>query len=76
MNNNQLKNLFDSSINSVKPKSNVGQKEFEDLMFILSNEFHWTQKDIQETDLPFVFEVLNARKRMFDEQERQAKRRR
>lgn len=51
-------------------------REYQNLMFILVNEFHWSQSDIAEADLPFVMELLSARKRMISEQERQSKRRR
>jgi hypothetical protein len=69
---NPLRNLFS---NTIKIKD-VDNTDYENLMFILVNEFHWTQKDIQETDLPFVYELLYARKRMIDEQEKDLKRRR
>lgn len=51
-------------------------KEYQNLIFILVNEFHWTQEDIEKSDMPFVIELLNTRKRIMDEQERQSKRRR
>ncbi|HEY9702089.1 MAG TPA: hypothetical protein V6C58_06570 [Allocoleopsis sp.] len=72
MNENIIRNFF----NETKKSISDTPKEYEDLMFILVNEFHWSQKDIAEAELPFVYELLNARKRMIQEQERQSKRRR
>lgn len=41
-------------------------KDIEDLYFILVNEFHWTQEDIFGTDIPFIIQVLSARKRFIE----------
>ena len=66
-----IKDLKDSlqEVIALSPKSS--QKDYEDLMFVLANEFHWTQEDIYNTDIPFILNLLNARKRFNDEQERQ-----
>jgi hypothetical protein len=62
-----------SSFFSKIPKSS--STDLEDLCFILVNEFHWTQEDIIDTEVPFIFQLLNARKRSIDRQNKESKRR-
>ena len=47
------------------------QRDWEDLVFVLVNEFHWTQEDIWNTDIPFIFNMIEARTRVLKEQDRQ-----
>jgi len=56
--------------------NDVSHKDFQNFMFILVNEFHWTQKEIEEAELPFVWDLIEARFRMIKEQEKLMKKRR
>ena len=69
---NDLQNFFSNVITH----SEASDKEFQNLMFVLVNEFHWSQSDIEASDLPFVWDLIDARNRMIKEQERQMKKRR
>lgn len=49
------------------------ERRWEDVCYILVFEAGWTQKDIEESEIPFIFSILNARKRVQDEEERRLK---
>jgi hypothetical protein len=67
-----IKELNDSFKDIITSPS-ASNKEYEDLIFVLANEFGWTQEDIWNTDIPYIFSVLNAKLRFTKEQERRIK---
>ena len=38
-------------------------KDWEDLIFILCSECGWTQKEVEETDIPFINDFMIGRNR-------------
>lgn len=45
-------------------------------MYICAKEFGWSQKEFEETEVPYLFAVLQQRVKAFKEEERQMKKRR
>lgn len=57
-------------------------KEWQQLVYTLCTECGWTQKDIEETDIPFILDFLEgrsmyyaAKKKEFDKQRRKGRQR-
>jgi len=61
---------------TTKRKNNKVNDTVYAYMFICANDFGWTQQDFEETEIPYLFAVLDKRLESFKEQERQAKKRR
>lgn len=61
---------------SLKRQSDKIFDHWRSIIFIAVNEWHWTQSDIEEVDIPFLLLCLDARRDYIAEQERQARKRR
>lgn len=44
------------------------------LLFISATEFGWTQKELLETDIPYLLDILEIRKRNIDKEQAELKR--
>jgi hypothetical protein len=67
--------MFDLS-EFVTPNNEKEYEKFQDLMFIMSEEFGWSQDDFMNCDLPYLWDLLEARNRAFRKREQQSKKRR
>ena len=65
---------LDSFFNEVSTKPGVDPgKYYASLIYICAEDFGWTQKDFDETEIPFLLDLLKARADAFKERERQSK---
>lgn len=56
-----------------KPRADVWERRWEDIAFICCSEFGWSQEDFMNSEVPFVLDLLSARKRKIDAEEKEAK---
>ena len=56
---NELSNFFGSI---TKKKEILPYKEWCHLLFIVSSEFNWTQKEFEETEIPYLMDLLEGRR--------------
>lgn len=68
-------NSFFTQVQS-KSKSKNSDDIVYSYMYICAKEFSWTQKDFEETDIPYLFAVLRKRVDAIKEEERQMRKRR
>lgn len=64
---------LNSFFNQVSNPDKRAEEDWEDLIYIVVNEFGWSQEDIFESDIPFIFQCLNGRNRSLKKQEQQMK---
>ncbi len=64
---------LNSFFNQVSNPDKRAEEDWEDLIYILSNELSWTQEDIYNTDIPFIYQCLKGRDRSLKKQAQQMK---
>lgn len=65
-----IENFFNEV--SATGREKEDDKKWQDLLFICSSEFGWTERDLCENvSAPFLLDVLNARKRKLEADERE-----
>lgn len=47
---------------------------FDNIIFICSNEFHWTQEEFFNTDIPYLLRLLIIRNKVLKKQEEDMRR--
>jgi hypothetical protein len=64
-------------LNSLFPEISIKKinitRQWEDLIFVLANEFGWTQEDISNTEIPYIMSLLIARDRFKKDAEKRNK---
>lgn len=66
---------FFGDVGSSRSKEEYLDRWRKRVFFVLSSEFHYTQKDIEETEIPFILELLNEREKDIKEQKKAMKQR-
>lgn len=68
---------LDTFFNDVKTsKDSFDGSYYSSLIYICAEEFGWTQQVFEETEIPYLLDLLKARQNAFKERERQAKKKR
>jgi len=60
-------NAISSFFNKNVGRENEAEKFWNSLSFIATNEWHWSQKDLCEADIPYVLALLESREKHIKE---------
>lgn len=58
---NELESFFGS--NTINATRNNDSRDWEDIIFILCSECSWSQKDVEDAEIPFILDFFKGRHR-------------
>lgn len=66
-------NEIDSFFKGIGAKKEDASDILDNLIYICCCDFGWSQKDFMETDIPFLFQLLEVRAKVLKKQEEESK---